>query len=307
VARPRRCLVCRRPGPFPALLSGGRVRAPLDHVARLVRCPGCGLVFQDPQPSADWQGPYYQDPDFSAALLGPLRGFTLEQARRKLRPLRRAGIGLAGARVLDVGCSSGAWLELAAAAGAEAVGVEVGEATAAAARERGLDVRTGTLEQALGGLAGERFDLISFWDVLEHLPDPRRELDLAAGLLAPGGTLAATMPNVRGWYPRLTLGLVARNTRTAVWEYPEVGHLYDFSPVTIRRLLESCGFRVAALETFATPFAYYRQTTLSAERLGSGPSGRLLRLAFEALRLPVYPLARAFGQGNAMFVAAGAR
>ena len=298
----RRCIACDRAEPFPPLLRGARVSTPLEHVARLVRCPRCGLVFQDPRPEAGWAGPYYQDPAFTAALFGPLRRFTLEQAERKAVLLGdRLG---PGARVLDVGCSSGAFLEVAAGRGAEAVGVEVGEATAAAARERGLDVRTGTLEQALAGLAGENFDVVTFWDVLEHLDDPRRELGLARRLLAPDGRVAATMPNEAGWYPRLTRRLIAHNTRTAVWEYPEVGHLWEFSPDTIRRVLERAGYRLDELRTFGTPFSYYRTTTLSPDRLGRGASGRALRLAFEALRVPVYPLARLFGRGNAMFVAA---
>jgi SAM-dependent methyltransferase len=292
----RRCIVCERTEPFAPLFAQG------EH--RLVRCPGCGLVFQHPQPAVDvLASAYYHDPAFTQALLGPLREITLQRAREKLGPLRRAGALRAGGRALDVGASSGAWLEVAAEHGLRPIGVELGEATAAAARERGLDVRTGTLEQALPGLQNDRFDLITFWDVLEHLPDPRHELALAARLLAPGGVLAATFPNVDGWYPRLTLRLIAR--RTGVWEYPELPvHLYDFSPVTARALFARCGFSQQTVEASETPFAFYRETSLSPARLGTGRRARALRLAFEALRVPVYPLARLAGRGNAMFVAA---
>ncbi len=291
----RRCILCDRGEPFEPVFAQGAYR--------LVRCPGCRLHFQDPQPpAAVLAAAYYHDPDFTQALLGPLREITLQRAREKLAPLRRAGALRAGGRTLDVGASSGAWLEVAAEHGLEATGVELGEATAAAARERGLDVRTGTLEQTLPDLTGERFDLITFWDVLEHLPDPRHELKLAADLLAPGGVVAATFPNVEGWYPRLTYRLLARTT--GVWEYPELPvHLYDFSPATARRLLERGGYGVAAVETSATPFAFYRETSLSPARLGSGKRARALRVAFEALRVPVYPLARLAGRGNALFVA----
>jgi SAM-dependent methyltransferase len=292
----RRCIVCDRSEPFTPVFAQG------EH--RLVRCPGCRLVFQHPQPPPDvLAGAYYHDPGFTVALFGELREVTLQRAREKVDPLERAGALRAGGRALDVGCSSGAWLEVAAEHGMKAVGVELGEATASAARERGLDVRTGTLEQALPGLSGASFDLVTFWDVLEHLPDPRHELAIAAVLLAPGGVVAASFPNVEGWYPRLTYRLLAR--RTGVWEYPELPvHLYDFSPSTARALFARGGFGRQTLETSATPFAFYRETSLSPERLGSGRRGRALRLAFEALRVPVYPLARLAGRGNAMFVAA---
>jgi SAM-dependent methyltransferase len=292
----RTCIACGGSGPFAEIyeLVG----------FRLVRCPDCGLVFQEPQPDeAVLDGSYYHDPGFTDALFGELREYTLERAREKLAFLRRVGAARAGTRVLDVGCSSGAWLEVAQDNGMTATGVEIGAATSERARSRGLDVRTGTLEQAIDGLRGERYDLITFWDVLEHLRDPRRELELARSLLAPGGVVAATFPNVEGWYPRLTYRLFAR--RTGKWEYPELPvHLYDFSPATAGRLLERLGYRVLGTRTYGTPFEFYRETSLTIERLGQGRRARVLRAAFEALRMVVYPLARLFDRGNAMFVAA---
>jgi SAM-dependent methyltransferase len=268
----------------------------------MVRCPSCGLVFQDPQPG-DLGGSYYHDPEFSKALLGPLREITLSRAREKMPFLHRGGVLRPGARVLDVGCSSGAFLEVAEAEGMTTMGIELGEATAAGARERGLDVRTGTLEHALPELGGERFDLITFWDVLEHLPDPTHELRMARGLLAPGGAVAATFPNVEGLYPRVTYRLFARTV--GKWEYPELPvHFYDFSPGTATRVLERSGYAVTEIETYATPFEFYRETSLSPDRLGRGTRGRALRAGFEALRVALYPLAERLDRGNAMFVLA---
>lgn len=291
--------MCDASGPFASVYERGGFR--------LVRCRGCGLVFQDPQPPEEaLAASYYHDADFARALFGELRETTLENARRKLGLLRRAGAISRGMRVLDVGASSGAWVEVAADAGVHATGVEIGEATAAAARRRGLDVRTGTLAETRGELAVERFDLVTFFDVLEHLHDPRRELEIARELLAPGGAVAATFPNVEGLYPRLTYRLLAR--RTGVWEYPELPvHLYDFAPGTARRLFDRAGYEVRNLRTLATPFGFYRSTTLSLERLGSGARARLLRGAFEGLHLLAYPLARATGQGNTIFLVAYAR
>ena len=141
--------------------------------------------------------------------------------------------------------------------------------------------------------------------MLEHLRDPPAELELARGLLAPGGRIAFTFPNVDGLYPRLTLRLLAR--RTGVWEYPELPvHLYDFSPATARRLLARAGCEVRTLETYATPFGFYRQTSLAPQSLGTRPRERALRAAFEGLWLVAYPLARLTNRGNAQFVLASA-
>jgi SAM-dependent methyltransferase len=246
---------------------------------------------------------YYQDPEFSRMLLGPLREITLARAGEKLPLLAGLGVVRRGGRALDVGCSSGAWLEVVGEAGMRATGVEVGEQTAEDARRRGLDVRTGTLAQVAAELAGEHFDLITFWDVLEHLRDPREELALVAELLAPGGVVAATFPNIGGWYPRITYRLLGKPTGR--WEYPELPvHLYDFSPATATRLLERVGFQVRAIKTLETPFEFYRETSLSISRLGGGRRAWAIRASYEALRVVVYPAARVCDRGNAMFAAA---
>ncbi len=296
----RRCLVCDGTGPFTPLWS------PRGQPFTLVRCSNCKLIFQHPQPDERALArTYYHDPSFTSLLFGPLREVTLERAQDKLELLRASGLARVGARGLDVGCSSGAWLEVAGHIGMQMTGVELGAETAQRARQRGLDVRTGTLEQHFDALSDERFDLITFWDVLEHLPDPRHALSLAARLLAPGGAVAATFPNAEGWYPRATYRLLAR--RLGVWEYPELPvHLYDFSPTTARRLLERSGLELQKLKTIPVPFAFYRETSLAPERLGSRRRAVVVRLAFELVRLVVYPLARLFDRQNALFVVASA-
>jgi predicted TPR repeat methyltransferase len=292
----RDCLVCGRGGPFSKFYS----RNGFD----LVRCGSCGLVFEDPQPAdAVLAKSYYYDADFSTALLGDLRQWTIERATEKLNLLNRLAAPQKSGRALDVGCSSGAWLEVAAVAGWLPTGIELGQNTAAAAQARGLDVRVGTFSDAAPSLAGERFSLITFWDVLEHLRDPRVELALAHRLLAADGLVAATFPNVEGWYPRTTYRLFAN--RSGVWEYPELPlHLYDFSPSTASRLLTSAGFEVVAVRTFPTPFSHYRGTTLSRQSTGVGKRGWALRMAFELARLAIYPPAQLFNRANSIMVVA---
>jgi len=288
----RRCIVCDRAEPFPTFYERGEFR--------LVRCPGCSLVFQHPQPSrAAMARLYYHDEEFTRMLEGELRPTTVALAESKFELLAGAGVHPPGS-ALDVGASTGAWVQRAAQAGWDAVGVELGDASASAARARGLDVRTGTLEQAAPALAGRRFDLITFWDVLEHVPDPLAELERAGAMLADGGVLAVTLPNVDGWYPRVTRQLLAR--RTGVWEYPELpAHLFDFAPSTLRALTARAGLVVQRIHTVPTPFTYYRATSLHYQLAGRGVRGRALRVAFELLRAGAYPAARAFDRSNSLF------
>lgn len=286
------CTLCGRSSPFPALYA----RAGYT----LVRCPDCGLVFQDPQPdAADLEGAYYFDAAFVERLEGDLEPIVRARALEKLALLHDAGVETAGL-ALDVGCSTGGWLEVASAAGWTATGIEIGPPAAEAARARGFEVHTGTLEQAAGALAGRRFELITFWDVLEHLPDPVGALRRARELLAPGGAVAMTFPNVGGWYPRATYRLIARPT--GVWEHPELPvHLYDFSQATAARIVERAGLEPAAARTIEIPFAFLCQTTLADQLTGRR---RVLRPVFKLLRAVVYPAARRFDRSNAQFLLA---
>ncbi|MGH2830104.1 MAG: class I SAM-dependent methyltransferase, partial [Actinomycetota bacterium] len=77
-------------------------------------------------------------------------------------------------RLLDVGCATGAFIAAAAADGWRVAGLEVSGEAASRARAAGLDVREGTL--AAGAFAGEAFDAITAWHVVEHLVDPVEDL-----------------------------------------------------------------------------------------------------------------------------------
>ena len=270
----------------------------------LVRCQGCGLVFQDPPPSPEAMASlYYFGDELANRLETDLRSVASERAREKRSLLDEAGVR-PGGRTLDVGCSTGAWLEVARDAGWQPVGIEIGDAFAQVARRRGFEVHTGTLGELAPGLEPHSFTLITFWDVLEHLTEPRAALEQAAGLLAPGGVIAVTFPNVAGLYPQATLRLLAR--RTGVWEHPEVpAHLYDLSPSTAVGLLRRAGLEPTMVRTTAVPFSHYRSTALADQLAGRGWRGTLVRLAFEALHAVLYPVAALLGRGNALFVVAG--
>lgn len=102
--------------------------------------------------------------------------------------------------VLDVGCSVGTLgASIKARTGARVVGIEMSEPMGAQAGERLDEVFVGDAERLMaeGALAGRRFDTIIFADVLEHLVDPWRMLRSAVALLEPGGSIIASIPNVR--------------------------------------------------------------------------------------------------------------
>ena len=143
-------------------------------------------------------------------------------------------------RILDVGCASGGF-------GGhlrdrEAFGLEPNVRAAALARSQYHDVFVGTFPDAVP--VGEKFDCIVFNDVLEHLVDPYLAVRDTARYLKPGGSVLASIPNMR--YMRVIRRLVIN----ADWTYDPNGgvldatHLRWFTHKTMRGLFEDNGFIV---------------------------------------------------------------
>ncbi len=146
--------------------------------------------------------------------------------------------------VLDIGCGTGntaGWLKETGRC-AWAGGVEPTGAAAEAARR--LDyIFAGGVEDFLNSADRPPVDLILCLDVLEHLVDPWTAVRRLAGLLPPGGTLIASLPNVRFYKVSLPLVLHGR------WEYQSEGildatHLRFFTRDTALGLLTSAGLVV---------------------------------------------------------------
>lgn len=150
-------------------------------------------------------------------------------------------------RVLDVGCATGFLGEALAAQGCTVTGVELDAQAATEARTRLDEVVEADLNvTALAGLfPGRDFDVIVFGDVLEHLMDPDAVLRSAVKLLATGGAVVISIPNVTHGSLRLAL-LQGR------WDYRETGlldrtHLRFFTRESVLRMVADAGLHVTRL------------------------------------------------------------
>lgn len=145
-------------------------------------------------------------------------------------------------RVLDVGCASGYLTRALVERGCTVSGVEYDAAAAEEARPALQDLVVGDLEQLdlVAELGPGRFDVVVFGDVLEHLRDPLPVLRQARTLLAPGGYVVISIPNVAHGAVRLQL-LRGR------FDYRPTGlldstHLRFFTRTNLEALLHDAGF-----------------------------------------------------------------
>lgn len=226
-------------------LCGGRERRILfrEGPHSIVRCSACELVYVTPRREeralmaevygADyWRSPAARERGYSDYLGDEalyLRTFRARW-RRLARHLPRGG------RALDVGCAAGFSMVALAERGFEVHGIEPSPAirAAAVARFGAARIHGGTLVDLPHGPGS--FELISLWDVLEHLCDPLAALARTRELLAPEGRLVIETQDVNSWAARL---LGRRWTH-----YKHAEHLLHFSPRTLTRALERTGFEV---------------------------------------------------------------
>jgi SAM-dependent methyltransferase len=171
-------------------------------------------------------------------------------------------------RILDVGCAAGYFLRVAQQHGHDVHGVELSEAIATEAMQSlGKDrVFNGFLDDAITarGWRDHSFDLVTIWDVIEHVPEPQGLLASIRKLIKPGGKLLLETQNVAS---RMANKLGKR------WHhYKHDEHLYHFNPSTIKQLLQDCGFEVLTCgSAYAGKYVSFGFLAERAGRLGTIP------------------------------------
>jgi len=211
-----------------------------DQVFQYVRCARCGEVYLNPRPALAEIAAFYPD-EYESYETIENASSRLQQKlwwknQEKVLSYVERFAGQRG-QLLDVGCSTGQFLRVAREHGWAATGIELVEPVAEIARTRyQLNVYTGDLDQA--PLQPHSFDLITMWDVLEHLHAPRAALERINTLLKPNGILAVGFPNMDA-YDRRIFG-----PAWIGWDAPR--HLYIFSQPAFRRLFAETGFDLVA-------------------------------------------------------------
>lgn len=249
----------------------------------VVTCDACGLVYVTPRLTGQDLLDIY-DEGYWKSQDPKVRGYAdyASESKLYLKTFQKR-MGLVqrwvgpNARVLDVGCAAGYFLRVMHELGHDVHGVELSEAIAKeAALALGADrVHIGTLDDAVTAMnyAPQSFDLVTLWDVIEHVPDPQSVLRRIRELIKPGARLLLETQNVGSRWARV----LGRR-----WHhYKHHEHLFHFTPDTIRRLLGDCGFRT--LDISASYAGKYVSFAFLAER--AGKLGRIPGLLCKPLGL----------------------
>jgi len=250
------CPLCTQPRAVPYLTVRDHRRGGEERY-QLVRCTACGLIYQHPLPDDTALAAAYDTgyvphgapatpPDLHllrrmrlAGKLGyplPLHSLLHRLAALLLPARGRTPPWIPGGTLLDVGCGSGSYLLAMENLGWQVLGVERNEQAVAHARAAGLKVLDCTLEEA--PIAPRSVDVITFWHVIEHLPDPLATLRRARTLLRTGGLLLAEVPSIESMQARLF--------REYWFHLDSPRHVTMYSARTLEMLLQAAGFAVIA-------------------------------------------------------------
>lgn len=270
---------------------------------RLVQCQQCGLIYQNPRPTLDELDSFYPD-DYVPYDQGKQRTNWLQEknlayqmGRRTSRVVRfRAEPG----RVLDVGCATGAFLVAMRELGWQTQGVELSEHAAEYARQvQKLDVYTGTLASA--NFEDGAFDVVTLWDVLEHVLDPRATLAEVRRILKPNGLLVLSLPNPDCWEAKLF------GEHWVGWDRPR--HLHIFSQDVLRDYLREYHFCWLGVQSFSGRLAMTLMSLdfmMNAKRIAPEKWRPWRKFfynpLFRLLTLPIYKLSEVRNQLTSMVV-----
>lgn len=227
IAETRHCPVCGSVNSETLFVKNG---------GQYTRCSDCSMVFLNPVLQDDALAEYYRRNNVAQAAAH-------ESESAFYRRIYTAGLDLlhphaVRENLLDIGCSSGFFLDIARERGWVTAGVELNEQEVAIALGKGHEIWNGELAQ----LPPERrFTLITLWDVFEHIKNGVGYLTQLKGRLSPGGLVFLQIPSADS--------LAARIMRQQCNMFDGIEHVNLYGESTIRRTAERAGFDVLVVES----------------------------------------------------------
>ena len=228
----RSCPICRTPPSQGLFIKDG---------FRHVKCLTCGLIYVSLILREDILDQYWRDEKAWSAVLDSQPQMEFDRLKYQYG-LDLVSWRTPGRRLLDIGGGAGGFARLADESGWQVTALELNQNNSKRLKDEGFKVIVKHLEMA--DLPSGSFDLITLWEVLEHLVDPGLTLMEAKRLLGPGGILLILVPNVES--------LVTRLLHEKSNTFGGHSHLNHFSPRTLKTILNNMGLAWLEMETVIT-------------------------------------------------------
>lgn len=212
--------------------------------AHLVKCDQCSFVFAKQIPTAQELVDHYSKTYSREDFLSPITVKRYHELLDKFEPYRKTN------KLLDVGCGVGYFLDVARERGWEVYGTEFTDESMRINRDKGFNMNQGPLKAT--NYAPESFDIITSFEVIEHINNPDEEMNQIKTILRQGGLFYCTTPNFNS---------LSRHQLKGQWNvivYPE--HLSYYTPKSMDYLLKHHGFHKKEVLTTGISITRYKKS-----------------------------------------------
>ena len=216
----------------------------------VIRCKNCGLFYSDVQPLTPIE--YEEQSQFN---IESGQSYLLDVYDQKTQAwlnyysawLNRLGKWVHGKKLLDIGCGAGHLVYAACLSGWDAYGLDIDSSVIAYGKEKfGLKERLiATSLDQINNL--NSFDLITLFSVIEHVNDPFLLIKQVDRILRINGVLLIKTPSQASLVTRLNWILFSLTGGKYDFDLYNREHLYRFSPITLKLLLEKSGYCVISI------------------------------------------------------------
>lgn len=203
------------------------------HFGRIVTCKNCGLKYIHPR-DEKIEDIYENIKDEKYLKSEEAR---IDNARKDIAEIERYQ---QKGSILDIGCGPGLFLKVAREKGWRGQGIELSKWAFEYGKKQGLSMINKNLEDA--SLESGSFDVVTMWDVIEHVEDPSRLLKEAHRIMKKSGLLVLNTPDIGSLFAKLT--------GKRWWNLMRM-HIYYFDRKTIRKILEKSGFEIIKVKSYA--------------------------------------------------------
>lgn len=227
------------------LVCSGERSTPIKDFSNhhLVKCTQCAFVYSVFIPSEKELTEYYTGYPVKSHR-SPITTKRYNELLDRFEEFRLTG------KILDIGCGTGYFLDEAQKRGWKVFGTEYSPESITNCRNRGISIHEGALDPS--NYEREQFDVITSFEVIEHINDPLDEIEKIAQVLRKGGLFYVTTPN----FNSLTKNLVGGTWN--IVNYPE--HLSYYTPKTMNRLLCSRGFKKKWVQTTGISISRFKSS-----------------------------------------------
>lgn len=240
------CGICKMEMGIPKFMAYDKNFKATDRVFKIIECHKCGVSQTSPLPDFAELNQYYPHIYYPT---GPAseKYYRNHIERFQVDKLKQIQTYSQTGRLLDIGCGVGYFIRTALSRGYVAEGIEFSEVAAAVGREQwNLQIVSGDFLSHQ--FVPESYDIITLWQVFEHLRQPCEVLLKIHGLLKPGGLLVIAVPNFAS--------LQAKIFRNRWYHLDVPRHLFHYSPESLTKILNTYNFQVDKIDHHSAEHNY---------------------------------------------------